>query len=153
MINNSKILKLVKDQHLDYSRYESGELKVIGHPDHRHSDYCVNEFHSYIEWVKDYQKYPVIKVEGIENIKKIKDAFDLPVDNIHLFVSQNFGISFNWHRDDVNVFLYVLKGQKRLWVRDKQYIINARQGVLIPKGHLHRVRSKKGTVALSVGYR
>jgi len=146
-------ISLLKEQVIDYQRYEAGQIKMIGHPEYRHSDCQVDTFHSYAEWLKHYTDYPVIKVEGIESLAQIKKQFSkFPVQNIHLFVSQQFGFSFKWHKDDVNVFLYVIKGQKLLQVRDKTYIINPRQGIIIPKGYLHRARSRADTWALSIGY-
>jgi mannose-6-phosphate isomerase-like protein (cupin superfamily) len=72
--------------------------------------------------------------------------------NIHLFVTQETGVSFKWHRDDVNVYLYVLKGTKIVQLRNKTVTLKTKQGIVIPRKHIHRVFSKAGTVALSVGY-
>jgi mannose-6-phosphate isomerase-like protein (cupin superfamily) len=146
-------LSLLKEQLINYQRYEAGQIKMIGHPEYRHSDCRANDFHSYTEWLNCYPDYPVVKVEGIETLDQIKKQFNkFPIQNIHLFVSQQYGFSFKWHSDNVNVFLYVVKGQKLLQVRNKTYIINPRQGIIIPKGHLHRARSRAETWALSVGY-
>lgn len=143
---------MLQDQITDYDRYASGQLKVIGYPDHPRSDCTVMDKLSYPMWINDYTKYPVIKVEGLESLELIRGIFPkLKTKSIHLFVNQRYGYSFNWHRDDCNVFLFVIKGQKTAWVRDRRYILNPGQGVMIPKGHLHRVRSIANTWALSIG--
>lgn len=149
----SKLYHLVKHEVISYDRYVSGELKVIGLPDFKNTDCVVNEKFSYPEWVEHFDKYTVSKVEGIESIPFIKNYFQFPVSDIHLFVSNKTSYSFKWHYDDVNVFLFVLKGQKRLQVRSKTYVLNPGQGALIPKRYLHRAFSRKGTWALSVGFK
>lgn len=144
-------LPILKDQILDYQRYEQGQIKIIGYSGYRHSDCVVKDMMSYAEWIKTYHTYPVIKVEGIESIQEIRQHYNNCV-NIHLFVNQQYGFSFNWHKDDVNVRLCVLKGKKYVWIRDKHYILYPAQSVIITKGYLHRVCSQQDTWALSVGY-
>lgn len=148
----SRLYRLVKDEVTSYDRYISNELKVIGLPGFENKDCIVSDKFSYIEWVENCKNYSVSKVEGIESIPFIKNYFQFPVSDIHLFVSNKTSYSFKWHYDDVNVFLFVLKGQKRLQVRSRTYILNPGQGALIPKRYLHRAFSRKGTWALSVGF-
>jgi mannose-6-phosphate isomerase-like protein (cupin superfamily) len=108
---------------------------------------------TYSEWIATYQKYPTIKIEGIESIDEVRNCFKkVSIKNIHLFVSQKYGYSFNWHRDDVNVMLCVLKGKKTVHIRDKVSKLHAGQHTIIPNGHLHRVSSIADTWALSIGY-
>ena len=147
------LIPMLTEQLLDYNNYEQGLLKVIGYPGYPISDSTVCDIMTYPEWIATYQKYPTIKIEGIESINEIRNCFSkVSIKNIHLFVSQKYGYSFNWHRDDVNVLLYVLKGKKILHLRDKVSTLYTRQLAIIPKGHLHRVSSIANTWALSVGY-
>ena len=148
--SNSKLYNICRDQIISYDRYQTGELKVIGLPGLLHTDTIVRTKFSYADWVNNHSKYSVIKVEGLETMIDTFRQFN-PRD-IHLFVSNKTSFSFKWHKDDVNVFLYVIKGYKKLQVKSKTYFLTAGQGALIPKGHLHRAFSKKGTWALSVGY-
>lgn len=152
-ITTSNLYKLVRQEVTSYERYVTGELKVIGLPSFEHTDCVVKDKLSYAEWLDSYSKYCSTKVEGIEKTATIKKAFRLPVTDIHLFVAQRTSYSFRWHYDEVNVFLFVLRGQKRLQVRNKTYILNPGQGAVIPKRHLHRAFSRKGTWALSVGFK
>ncbi len=153
LITTSNLYNLVKHEVISYDRFTSGELKVIGLAGYERTDCIVKDKFSYAEWVNCYKKYNTIKVEGIEKTSNIKKAFKLPVSDIHLFVAQRTSYSFKWHYDDVNVFLFVLRGQKRLQVRNRTYILNPRQGAVIPKRHLHRAFSRKGTWALSIGFK
>lgn len=141
--SNRRLLQLVQDELLSYNRYDSGELRVIGYPGFANTDCIVKDKLSYSQWLETYHRYPTIKVEGL-TVEKFS--------NVHLFVNTKSAYSFKWHTDEVNVYLYVIKGQKRLQVKNQTYILRAGQGVLIPKGHLHRAFSKKGTWALSIGY-
>ena len=147
---NHKLYSMCRDQITSYDRYCTGELKVIGLPGLMHTDTVVRSKFSFVDWINNYTKYPVIKVEGMETI--IDEFKQFSPRDIHLFVSNKTSFSFKWHKDDVNVFLYVIKGYKKLQVKSKTYILTAGQGALIPKGHLHRAFSKKDTWALSVGY-
>jgi mannose-6-phosphate isomerase-like protein (cupin superfamily) len=149
--SNCKLLRMLQHEVVSYQRYETGELKVIGLPGYKNIDCIVKEKMSYSLWLADKHKYTTIKVEGLENkfskyFKKIKSQ------DIHLFVNQKNAYSFKWHYDDLDVFLYVVKGKKKLQVKNKTYWLTAGQGAYIPKGHLHRAFSCNDTWALSVGF-
>jgi mannose-6-phosphate isomerase-like protein (cupin superfamily) len=147
------VSKLLADQLLDYSKYEQGLIKVIGHPDYKHSDCIVKDFFTFSQWIEQHKSYPVIKVEGLETDHAVSSCFNkINFKNIHLFVNQKFGYSFDWHKDDVNVLLHVIKGRKTVYIRNKKVILHPGQHVIIPRGHLHRVSSMQNTWALSVGY-
>ena len=141
-MSNGKLYQLVKDEILSFDRYNSGEIKVIGFPGFKNIDCIVKDKLSYAKWIEQYNNYSTIKVEGLM-IEKFND--------VHLFVNTKNGYSFKWHKDTVDVFLYVIKGQKKLQVKNKTYILSAGQGAFIPKGQLHRAFSKKDTWALSIG--
>jgi mannose-6-phosphate isomerase-like protein (cupin superfamily) len=141
-VSNGKLYQLVKDEILSFDRYNSGEIKVIGFPGFKNIDCIVKDKLSYAKWIEQYNNYSTIKVEGLM-IEKFND--------VHLFVNTKNGYSFKWHKDTVDVFLYVIKGQKKLQVKNKTYILSAGQGAFIPKGQLHRAFSKKDTWALSIG--
>lgn len=151
MIN---LLSKVKSEITSYDRFAAGELRVIGLPGHERTDSTVKDHFTYPIWLLDHNKYPVIKVEGLEKDLSILKRFKKfnPID-IHLFVSQATGRSFKWHWDELNVFLYVIKGYKRVQLKNKTYELNSNQGVFIPKKQLHRVLSKKDTWALSIGFK
>jgi len=103
--------------------------------------------------VQQYKTFPAIKVEGLESVNDIAVNFArFDIKNIHLFVAQRYGYSFNWRKDDVNVYLHVIKGQKIVLLRNKRIILNPGQGVYIPRRHIHKVHSRANTWALSIGY-
>ena len=136
-------MQLVRDEIVSYDRYSTGELKVIGYPGFANTDCVIKDKLSYAQWLENHLHYSTIKVEGLA-IEKFTD--------VHLFVNTRSAYSFKWHKDSVNVYLYVIKGQKRLQVKNKTYLLTAGQGAFIPKGQLHRAFSKKDTWALSIGY-
>lgn len=147
------LLQLLRQQILDYDNYNQDLINIIGYPGYPHTDCKVKDIVSFSEWISSYQTYPVIKIEGIEKLDPVKRHFNnISVKNIHLFINQKFGYSFNWHRDNINVLLYVLSGKKTLYIRDKVFEIYPKQYAIIPKGHLHKVRSIDNTWALSVGF-
>jgi hypothetical protein len=150
MKNNVRLLRILKKEIDSYQRYESGELRVIGLPNFSHVDCVVNQHMSYSSWVAFRHSYPTIKVEGLESVVSKHFKKFNPID-VHLFVNQKNAYSFKWHYDKLNVFLYVVKGCKKLQIKNKTYKLTAGQGALIPKGHLHRAFSLKDTWALSIG--
>ena len=143
MIRSRELLQLLKQQIISYDRYESGELRVIGYPGFPYSDVNVCDRMSYSQWLESYQSYPIIKVEGLEDII---GGFK----SVHLFYNQKSRHSFKWHTDPVNVQLHVLQGTKFLKVKNKNYKLVAGQSVRIPKNHLHRAYSVADTWALSI---
>ncbi len=153
-LNDAVILNIVKSEIVDYSRFENRQLKVIGLPPHTTQDSVVCDHYSYTQWIALFSAHKAIKVEGLENNHALMRMFSKfrPID-IHLFVSQQLGYSFKWHADDLNVFLYVVKGKKWVEIQNKRYVVNAGQGIFIPRGHIHRVRSKHDTWALSIGFK
>jgi hypothetical protein len=148
-----EIYKSVKDELTSYERFANNDIKVIGYPGYLNSDCTVRNKFSFSEWVCSHNQWPVIKVEGIETISAVSNNFKrFNPTSIHLFVSQKTGYSFKWHKDNVNVFLYVIRGKKIVQVKNKTYSVGPGSGVYIPKNDLHRVFSFKDTWALSVGY-
>ena len=107
---------------------------------------------SYSDWINSYKDFNGIKVEGLETTNLPKHFKSIKVKNIHLFLNQKSGFSFKWHSDDLNVFLYVVKGYKRVYIKNKMFKLQAGEGVYIPKHTLHKVFSDKNTWALSIGY-
>jgi mannose-6-phosphate isomerase-like protein (cupin superfamily) len=147
--SNRRLLKILQKEVISYQRYESGELKVIGLPGHVSTDCVVKDKMSYAQWVNTYRMYATVKVEGLESVAS--KYFKIRTRNIHLFVNQESAYSFKWHKDDTNVVLYVIKGRKKLQIKNKTYWLDAGQLAYIPKGYLHRAYSHKDTWALSVG--
>lgn len=142
-LSNQALMQLVKHEIVSFDRYNSGELRVIGLPGFSNIDCIVKDKLSYSKWAETCQNFTTIKVEGLV-VGKFND--------VHLFVNTRNSYSFKWHTDSVDVYLYVIKGQKKLQVRDKTYLLSAGQGAFIPRGHLHRAFSKKDTWALSIGH-
>lgn len=145
------LLPILHEQLLEYENYEQGLLKIIGYPGYPNSDCKVCDMMSYSEWITCYQQYPIIKLEGLEQLDSVNSHFSSNIKNIHLFVNQKYGKSFNWHRDDVNVKLLVLRGSKIVQILDKKYTLYPKQHIRILKGQAHKVVSKENTWALSIG--
>lgn len=143
LVGSNKLLPLLKQEIVSYDRYEAGQLKVIGFPEFPSSDITVRDFVSFSQWLMCYKQYPIIKVEGLENI--ISTA-----NSVHLFYNQKSRYSFKWHTDSVNVQLHVIRGLKVLQVKNRTYRLVAGQSASIPKNHLHRAYSIAGTWALSI---
>lgn len=144
--NRHLLYKKVRPLLEDYNYYSEGLLKVIGHPDFLKGDTVVKDKMSYAEWIATGHTLPVIKIEGVESVIKMH------CKNIHLFVHQITGPSFDWHKDDVDVLLYVIKGKKIVYMKNRKYHLYAGDSIEIPKGVLHKVISAEHTWALSIGH-
>lgn len=145
------MISRLKDQIESYSNYENNLIFYI---DKDGRDHSVKENFSYDNWLRVWDEQLTIKVEGLENDGIIKSNFPHIkwIKNIHLFVKLRPGFSFDWHRDDINVYLHCVQGKKMVFVEDNKYTISTNEGVNIKKGELHKVRSNKNTWALSIGY-
>jgi mannose-6-phosphate isomerase-like protein (cupin superfamily) len=153
-MNTLKLLKLIKNEIISFDRYIAGQLIALDRNGVKSGfiSLIANKNFSYTEWVNNLNSFTVIKVEGLEDNKIIRDKFKkFKIKDIHLFNSIKTDYSFGWHHDTLNVYLYVLKGKKRVSIRNKTCIVTAGQGVFIPKGHKHRVYNYKDTWALSIG--
>jgi len=111
-----------------------------------------NQKLSYSQYVDSISKYSAIKVEGLEKNPHIKKYFSKhKIKDIHLFYSPKTDYSFGWHHDTTNVMLYVIRGHKRVQIKNKTYVLKSGDSVAIPKGHKHRVFNQKDTWAISIG--
>ena len=58
---------------------------------------------------------------------------------------------YHWHKhDNDDEFFYVLEGKLLIDLKDRMIELAPRQGIVVPKGVLHRTRAPKRTVALMV---
>jgi len=58
---------------------------------------------------------------------------------------------YHWHKhDDDDEFFYVVEGQLHIDVEGRTFDLAPRQGVVIPKGVMHRPRAPQRTVMLMV---
>jgi mannose-6-phosphate isomerase-like protein (cupin superfamily) len=58
---------------------------------------------------------------------------------------------YHWHKHDADdEFFYVVEGQLLIDLQDQTISLAPRQGVVIPKGVLHRPRAPQRTVMLMV---
>jgi len=148
-----KLYKLVKDEIVSFDRFNLGQLSALDRSiPSGFISWEVKEKFSYSEWLKNLKSFTVIKVEGLESEKNICKYFrTFRIKDIHLFNSIKTDYSFGWHHDTVNVYLYVIKGKKIVSIKNKRFLVKTGQGILIPKGHKHRVFNYKNTWALSIG--
>lgn len=148
MINKIKTIKHLTELLYDFNYYDRGLIRVI----EGRIDWAVKDKLSYSQWIDTYKQYPVIKIEGIElNSEILKTYPNLQIKNIHAFFSQKTGYSFKWHKDDLDVILLVLSGHKTVHLRNNIIDLYKGEKLLIKKGHIHKVFSKRGTWALSIG--
>ena len=56
---------------------------------------------------------------------------------------------FHWHKhDEEDEFFYVVEGQLLVDLEDKTVELNPRQGLMVPRGVMHRTRAPERTVVL-----
>ena len=152
-LNRNKILFELEKELYSFDRFLSGDLKVIGYNNLLHTDVKVKDVLSFSNWIKQKNLYPVVKVESIETQHTIlRGCKWLKINSVHMFLNQKSGYSFNWHSDDVHVILLVLKGWKKVFIKNKITILKQGDFIFIPRGFRHKILSKKNTVALSFGF-
>lgn len=146
------LFKEIKDEIISFERYSNRQLVAIERTNNKSISWHANDKLSYGEWLSKLHTLPSVKVEGLEDNHKLINYFgSMNIKDIHLFHNPKTSYSFNWHYDCEDVFLYVVKGFKIVRIKNKIHRLSSGQGVRIPKGHLHKVLSKKDTWALSIG--
>ncbi len=56
---------------------------------------------------------------------------------------------YHWHKhDDDDEFFYVVEGQLLIDLQDRTLDLRPRQGIVVPKGVIHRTRAPERTVVL-----
>ena len=143
----------IDDRLIDFNQYFEENIIVIDDG----LDWKVNDKLSYREWVESKDLYPTIKLEQFEDCPNINDFLDPDlskyVEKVNVFVTNAAGTSFDWHTDNLNVYLYVLCGYKRVETPEKEYKLQSNEYALIEKGTKHKVYSDVKTVALSIGFK
>jgi ribosomal protein L16 Arg81 hydroxylase len=146
------LYKTLKEEIISFERFDNNEIVVIDRTGHTMWSWYANQKLSYTQYVSSIKNYSAIKVEGLEKNQNIKKFFGkLKIKDIHLFYSPKTDYSFGWHHDTTNVMLYVIKGRKRVQIKNKIYILKSGDCVSIPKGHKHRVFNQRDTWAISIG--
>jgi len=149
-------IKRLKNEIQSHTRYEERQLFYI---DDNGLDREVKEHMTYGEWLREYNRFKVIKVEGLEDVAWLREVLDEVVKNItgktrqdiHLFVNQKPGVSFKPHKDDKDVYLYVVKGKKKVNMNNEVKPIYDDEGIVIKQGVEHFVDSEADTWGLSIG--
>ena len=134
---------------LNYDRFADYQIQII---DKNGKDFFAKDIVSYAKWVSVWKKYNNVKVEGLDDKNYHKKLINKRVNSNHLFVNNKGGFSFKEHKDDTNVYLYVVKGIKYVHMNDDVFTISAGEGIHIPSGTYHKVDSEPDTWALSIGY-
>ena len=134
---------------LNYDRFADYQIQII---DKDGKDFFAKDIISYAKWVSVWKKYPNIKVEGLDDKDYHQKLTDKRINSNHLFVNNKGGFSFKKHKDDTNVYLYVVKGKKHVHMNDSVITVSKGEGIHIPKGVYHKVDSDPDTWALSIGY-
>lgn len=146
------LLKEVKDEIISYDRYANGQTIIVDRTGHTMWSWRAKDKSSYKDFVDQIKQYAAVKIEGLEANKNLLKHFkNYKIRDIHLFYSPRTDYSFGWHNDSVNVILYVIRGKKRVSIKNKRYILRTGDRILIPKGYMHKVFNYKNTWALSIG--
>ena len=146
----------LRDEIQSHDRYNARQIFYI---DDEGRDREVKEHMTYGEWLREYERFKTIKVEGLEETKWITECVDEVVhnitgkkrSNIHLFVNQKPGVSFKSHKDDLDVYLYVVKGKKKVSLNGEVKPVYDDEGILIEQGVKHFVDNEADTWGLSIG--
>lgn len=134
--------------------YERNDIIFL---DELKRDWFVKYRFSYDQWLENWDKSSTILLMGLQRkpyfLSYAQQVLpDKQIKDIHCFYNASGGWSFKEHSDEVNVYLYVLKGSKNVYIDGELFKLRENQGIHIPEGVKHRVDSLKDTWALSIGY-
>lgn len=99
-------------------------------------------------------EYKTIKIENLENFNEelshLCDLFGEGTD-LHMFISPVRGTAFPDHKDDRDVWIYCVYGNKRFYINGVPTILEAGDLLHIPKGTTHRAETDGPSCILSFG--
>src|ERR1035438_4474002 len=92
------------------------------------------------------------------DVQKLADAAEHPWFNQTLCVVNDSAIrvgvvqgEYHWHKHDLDdEFFYVVEGQLLVDLEDRTIALNPRQGIVVPKGVVHRTRAPHRAIMLMV---
>ena len=92
------------------------------------------------------------------DIQKISEAAEHPWFNQTLCVVNESAIrvgvvqgEYHWHKhDSEDEFFYVVSGQLLVDLEERTVTLDPMQGIVVPKGVVHRTRAQKRTIMLMV---
>ena len=137
-----------------YDYYNDRQVLFL---DKNRKDWFVREKFTYSEWINNWKNSTNVLVTGLEEDQKVLEKSQklLPeerINSIHMFHNVNGGYSFDEHKDETNVFLYVERGKKHVHMNGEIFTVSANEGIHIPKNVSHKVDSEADTWSLSIGY-
>jgi mannose-6-phosphate isomerase-like protein (cupin superfamily) len=132
--------------------YEQGMIRIV-HPDPmKHTASSIMDVIAFED--------RVIKIEQYDKFNAVLFAVcrDLGIDfshqgpvTCHVFVSPAGAESFPEHTDPDDVYLFMLRGEKRIRVEDHEHRLRAGNGLFIPHGTPHEAFTDQDSVMLSFG--
>lgn len=145
----------LKDLHLDdvlfnpYC-YEQGLIKVIEQNGKVYTMPNAGE-------VEAYYKVGTIKIEGME---KFSEHVWIQLNRLchygpitcHVFIANENSPSFPDHVDLDDVVLFVVDGEKTIFMNGEEFVLGKGQCVNIPAGTPHHAINRKASVMLSIGF-
>lgn len=154
--------KLLQDPQLFIDR----KIGVLVHENGKFDrDYVVNDmFDSYLDYVNHLpqmlEKHYGFKITGLEDyndaIKErcswLSEIWNQPSITAHGYLGFSKGSSFDWHTDDSNVYLHVIKGTKTVNLDHKSVVLNDDQGIFINQGDSHKIDNNTDNIAISFGH-
>lgn len=142
----------LEDLYQSLLAYEQGMIKIV-HPDPlRHTASSIMDVVENEDRVIKIEQYEKFSQRLFDLCRDLGSAFGHrgPV-TCHVFISPVGGESFPEHTDPDNVFLYMLRGVKRIRLDGRETLLKAGETLFIPYDTPHEVFTLQDSVMLSFG--
>jgi hypothetical protein len=156
------ILKIVIKEIVSYDNFVNGVTYVIGQ--HRvgarefYGSVSANALYTYHEYLHKLRSFNAIQINNVDKNYHINSLLKKNLKfkkflNCSIFFNSTASYSLMKHKDNYNVYLYVLKGKKKVQIQNKKRTLIQKQGIKIQKNFSHKVFNQKNTFALSISYK
>lgn len=156
------MLKILIKEIVNHKNFINDKIFTIGYHKIEGREFYgsvnANSLYTYHSYLSKICSFNSIQINNVETNSKIRSYLRKNFSfrkflNCSIFFNYKTTYSLPRHKDNYHVFLFVLKGKKKISVQNKKRIIKANEGIIIPKNFSHRVLNQKNTFALSIAYK
>ena len=156
------IIKILIKEIVSYDNYVNGLTYVISQ--HRvgarefYGSVSANALYTYHEYLHNLKSFNAIQINNVDKTYQINSFLKKNFKfkkflNCSIFFNSTTNYSLMKHKDNYDVYLYVLKGKKKVQIQNKKRTLIQKQGIKIQKNFSHKVFNQKNTLALSIAYK
>ena len=125
----------------------------------RKSTLINHQCHSVVETYSYLKDKSLVKINNIETYNShyghfcqtLKKLFNAKKIDCHIYFGKKNSLSFNFHKDTMDVLIYCLNGQKNIKLKKRTISLNTDDWIYIPRNTNHKAEYVADSTTLSFG--